>query len=472
MALGAVGLFLLGTAAGISAPIVSRGAITGVQHIVAETKAVPIPFAGSRRLVTKTTPEIEKAVAGEKAKTADIIARRGISRAISLEKDVDIFGLKLPNINVPFMGGKLAGVQAAVPGAMAFRSEQYESAVLSGLLKQGFPRKKAERTARIMAERFRAESAGEATGAIILSTLSEAGGASLAQTGFKQAGAVPAKLAAKTAGKTVAKAAGLAGIFEAVSIDIMSQIGGVSAGREKFKPGQTGLPAASGAATAAVLGGGIAYSATKFKRAGKLPLYAAYTIDPFEAPGDILAGRLIEGKAPGFPTPVITIVPTVTQTQTQTQAANGKKKAIKVKSKVPVNIYTPVQISFPVQGVTPVDTPIGIQTQQDVTPYTPVTITSETPTNIQDIITNIFQSTSEETPTTVETPATVPTPTQTPTTIQTPVTIPVITSRKPLIPPLLPPFGGGAGSGAVNRRGRLLYFDEWRAAGRALRRFL
>ncbi len=468
MVLGAVGLFLLGTAAGISAPVISRGTVTGIQRIQKGDAVI-----GGRRLLTESTPQVEKIAASSKGEVADIIARRGITRALSLERDVNIFGLRLPNIDIPLLGGKLAGAQAAVPGAMAFRSEQYESSALSGLLKQGVPRKQAERTARVMAERFRAESAGEATGAIILSTLSEAGGAALAQAGFKQVGAVPAKAAAATAGKTVAKAAGLAGVFEGVSIDIMSQFGGVYAGREKYKPGQTGLSGAAGAATAAVLGGGIAYSATKWGRAGKIPLYGAYAIDPFEAPGDILAGRLIEGKAPGFPTPVISIVPTVTQTQTQTQVAKGKKKAAKVKTRIPKPVYSPVPISVTVPGTTPVDTPIGIQTQQDVTPYVPVTITSETPTSIQDVITNIFQSTPAETTTEVtqETTTTVTTPAETPTTVETPVTIPVITSRKPIIPPLLPPFSGG-GAGGVTRRGRLLYFDEWRAAGRALRRFL
>ncbi len=226
MPLGAIGLFLLGTAAGISAPIISREVVSGTQRVLGGD----IDFAG-KRLVGKTAPVVEKEISTAKARSADVAARKNIARSLKFEREVNIFGLRAPNVNIPFLGGSLAGAQYAVPGARAFRSEQYESTVISNLIKQGYSREKARRMARIMAERFRAESAGEASGAVITSTLSEAGGAALAQAGFKQAGAVPVKAAARTAGKTVAKAAGLAGIFEGVSMDIMSQAAPVFYGR-------------------------------------------------------------------------------------------------------------------------------------------------------------------------------------------------------------------------------------------------
>lgn len=491
----ATGLLLAGlaaaTGASITAPIIAREIAAAAQRVT----PVDITVAG-KRILSQAPPEIEKELASTKVKTADIGTRALIEKSIRAERDVKVplgivgtplsTTLSFQNVKTPF--GSAAELQAAIPGAMSFRAAQYEATLVSELIDRGYSRDKALRIARVMAERFRAEPAGEASAAIATSVLSEAAGAKLAATGLRKAAPIASKKAVRTGASIVGKSAGIAGLYEGFTMEATKQAPGIYyRGKQPDVP-SLALATGAGGLSAATLGGaigGLSLARGRVGRgAGKGLLGAAYLADPFEAPGDILAGKFIEGKAPGFPVPVATITPSLTATPVQeagaARARGRPKKAKGYKPQAlslpaeffgaaptPVSTVTAAPTAVPSAAPTPASVFVPAQTTVQVPAQATTTVPAFVPGTVftpTETLTEAPATTQTEVPSTVSTPAAVPSVVSSP--------VPVAVARAPL--PILPAFGmppGGGGWGYM-RKGRFVYFDEAAAAKRLFRQLL
>ena len=226
----------------------------------------------------------------------------------------------------------------------------------------------------------------------------------------------------------------VAGAYEGGATSIASQVA-----RKQYTPlaerpdlVEAGIGAGIGSATAAGLGGLIVYKSVA-KGAPSKALYAAYAMDPYEWPGDVIGSRYVKlkgklhAKYPGrFRAPDMLKV----------QYPSGFKTG-----KITVPSLTPVPTTLPSSVQTPSFTPTPVPTQ-----------------------------TTSITPSPTDTPTT--TPVLTPTTTPTPTTIPSPTPQVRGIPPL--PFLGGPGEGptSISRTGKIKYYDERAAAGATFRGLL
>jgi len=405
-ALAVLGALAAATGAAITAPIVGREF----------TKATQV-------LRGTATPEIqreyEKPVVQAASREAHEIVQKSLSktRAKSGFYTYDASGIRT-DIYIPIP----ETLTYNIPGVRAFSAQTYESAMASLLIKKGYSRDKALQVARGMQELYRAESAGEATGALIASAGGEAVGASVSQSLLRgaaaRAGGALGKGAAKTVATRVAAGSAVGGIYEAGTQEFTRQLAGYTYRGGKLEPEQVALQAGFGALTAGIAGGIIGGVSVKTSKGAKGLLGAAYAIDPYEAPGDILAARIgqVAGgkKAPEVVVPILrggtarVKVPKIgglAAAFTQTEAFVGGQK-VKGKFVTKESIYGGKYVTFvPTQKPMP-----SVVPTLAITPaIAPTPATAFTPAEVP-------------TPAETETPAEVPTPaeTETPAEVPTP----------------------------------------------------
>lgn len=415
MAAAAVlGLFALGTGAAISAPVISREVVRAAQPV-----------------------ELQREYEKPAVKSAMREAAQIVEKSVSYEDPLSQIGYY-------------------IPGGRAFRAQSYQATVTGLLTRKGYSQYEAERIARGAQELYRAESAGEASGAVAASTLAEGLGASTAQFSFGRLASAGAKVSAKKAAVVIGGATGFAGLYEGASTALIRQAAPVTYGRQQFDVKAVAGEAALGGATAGLLGGAIGGLAVKgSKKASKALLGGAYVLDPYEPVGDIFGGKLAAKTGfRGVRVPIFTPTITPTPTPTPSIAPTPAETPAATPSTTPTTTPSPVPTPSTTQTTVPIITETPTITPTPTTTPSPTTTPAETPTE-----------------TTSETPTTTPTPTPTTTTTPTPTATPIPRFPfAPILPPLLPPYGERGGN--VLRKGRLLYYSEWAQAGQTFRRLL
>lgn len=277
------------------------------------------------------------------------------------------------------------------------------------------------------------------------------------------------KVAENTFAKNFAKIGwriGIAGVSEGVAIRSVQ----TRTRAETTSAGQLALYGGFGALSAGVIGGAIgafgikpaiqSTTGTAVKGAGasklakNLLLFGAYTTDPYEYAGDLIATGYEKAAGRAFSrqinVPLVSIIPSIVNTPAQTTTGRGKTNtlipplSIAVNTKVNTNTNIPTDISEDTNTLTPTD----IFSFVDVN--TAVNVNTNTQTNAN---TNI--------PTNVNVPAAINIPALT-----TAVTVAVPNARIPPILPLAFPSSlGTGGRGGLNRR---KYINELAVGGALL----
>lgn len=396
-----------------------------------------------------------------------------------------------------------------VPGARAFKAQEFQSTMTGFLQRKGYPYQEARAIAKGYQELYRAESAGEATATIGLSAMSEAGGAKISQKLLQQAakrqGGALTTHVGRTVATRVALGSGIAGAYEAGSMETSRQLGQVAYRGERFKPEEIGVQAAVGAGTAGLLGGAIGGLSVSPKlrgrTAGRVLEAGAYGVDPYELPGDILARRAAQpfgkGTAKEVSVPisraaragvrgsgrVSSFAEGLTSISDQIKSEFSRrtgKKGIYGRTSGPF-VFSPVaatEAKTLAQARVISKTSTEIATKEKA--LTPADIFTQTPTETPtETITETPTETPSKTPTTATTPTETPsetlteTPTETPTFTSTFTTVPVTTTtptpKYPFRPPLIMPplFGGSEGGAGRGRKGPFTYYSEISRAKRA-----
>ena len=323
---------------------------------------------------------------------------------------------------------------------------------------------------------------GEGTGFLVSSAAIELGGKGIFKTVFK--GLAKKKVVvpkAKAGGKLFLegfKTIAPLGFIEGGTQEFIQQ----QARRKPFDIKQIGLEGVIGAGSAGLIGGGIIGLQIPRPGISKGVEIGSFIVDPFEKPGDIIAGAVTKVQSKITKKPII-----------QPKIFEGVSKAAKGLPPTPVISFAPIGITQPAPAATPAPTApaakpkrttvtkvsslesiVGIQVQAPTfkTPrvpvftFTPISIFKPstpvpigvpvvpptTPTTIQ----QFGESTTEATTTVATTTVT-----------GIPIIIPVITPQlriPPPIPLLLPfgSFGGGV------RKGKKLKFISELAASQAL----
>jgi len=329
----------------------------------------------------------------------------------------------------------------------------------------------------------KATAIGEGITLLELSRGAEAFGRPAVKAAFKTAVKTTKKKAFVDIFKKTAIPIGLAGIGEASSQELAQQFGRgekiqiLPTKKDGFKLGIVGSGAA-GFVSAALLGPTIAGLKPFKPGASKVVEIAASIGDPFEKPADILqditevAIKKVTGKAPariGFTT-------VITPTESLTVGRRKEKPKAPPRAEAPKPIPSPKKTpsAILIQSIT--EAPIQTNIPSPPIPKTPTQIFSttktQTPVNIEDIVTQ----TPIQTPVEIPIPIISETPTQTPAETTTPTftetfnltqNIPIFTPTLKIPPPvpLTIPFGSG---GAATRKGKAPKFIDELAAGTAL----
>ena len=291
---------------------------------------------------------------------------------------------------------------------------------------------------------------GETIGLLGISTLSELYGEKLVTQKFAS---FAGNIAGDRVGRTVAKAVfvpiAVAGSTEGFSTVLNQQLS--RSQPINFK--DIAIGGAIGAGTAGLFGsgiaGGLASRSAKTRVIGSALQTTGYLTDPFEYPGDKIAGGILRGGAritgKGYDAPVVTNVNTFANAFTLTTTKQGGK---------PTPSFTP----------TFTDIKVNTNTQTNTRTQTPANIFQNTFVNTK---TNTFTNTRTPTQTFTNTPVTIPTTTNTPVNtfttvpVNTRVTIPTFTNTPvntfttvPVntILPKLPLFGPGFDLGGRNKQ--------------------
>jgi hypothetical protein len=391
------------------APLIALAVVTGASLLA--------PYVG-REVAKQTQP----------AKVQRELEKREVQEAI--QEAVGEVSRAQPGVTV----GPLALTTYDIPGAPAYFAGEVQKKAEQKLKARGYSAEEAREIAAGAGAVTTGGGVGEAVGVLGISAgaagaATKIGAKGVTQITAKQAG----KIGAKQLTRQVTKASAVAGVYEGVGTTGVSTLG-----REGRLPtAQEALfGGVAGGATAAVGGYALTRAYLRGPKTGKVADWLGSSlIDPYEKPGDVLAGLKVKG-------PKLTKV-------------GGKK----VKGPVLTVTPTPAQVTPSPVTPSPVPTPA----------ITPAITPAQTPTE-----------TPVETPTPEPTPEpTPPTPAETPTetpvvTPTTPVTVPVLSStiqpRMLPAPPLLP-APPGADFGAV-RKGALTYYNEFRQAAGLTRKML
>lgn len=249
---------------------------------------------------------------------------------------------------------------------------------------------------------------------------------------------------------------GIAGVSEGAASVALQDI----SREQKVTTQKVGLGMAFGGITASGIGGAIVGTQKKLPTVSKVIEYGAYFTDPFEKPGDILAGaknKLFKSfSKPVTFVPSTTNTPTLTKTMQKTSVSevmsmptDTRKKAgtsanTKTVTEVPTKVEIPTIINQPTRKrgrtvtIVPDETIIG-QVPVDPTPKVPVEIPVDTITNTN---TDTFQNTNSDT----DTNTNIFTNTMTFTNIPTVTTMPRLPPPVPM-PFSFPSFGTGSSVG-------------------------
>ena len=327
--------------------------------------------------------------------------------------------------SIPYIGkaiNKAASFAYFINPSLSTKKSEFEKALAVGFSEQGL--KGAELNKAVEAGKIARAggSLGEGAGLLSISTFSEL-------YGSKNVAALSGTTAKKTFGsvfKTTFNPIARAGVVEGIGQQVVQ-----SKSREQpIDLTKVTIAGVTGGVSAGTIGGSIiARQATKGK--GKFLLGSAYLTDPFEYPGDVLAGVIEKGSKKSI-VPVFSVTPTdVFITSKTTTKTSSKTRSPKSIINSVVGTSTPTKTTTKIPTFTQTNTPTNIFTTSKTN--VPTFTNTFTPT---DVFTN--------TPTNIFTTIPVNVPTQVPTNV--PVTITTPTADLPLflIPPVLP--GGGGGS--------------------------
>lgn len=336
--------------------------------------------------------------------------------------------------------------------------------------RQGFSDAQASSKAQESLDRFLIRGAGAELGGLISfsagteitgrALTKQFAGSALRKTGEASISGLTKKQAANLVTGAAFKGIAPAGFIEGAGFEVIQS----QARFEQVKPENVLFSGVTGAASAGLLGAGIARTAITRPRLSKAAETFLFGIDPTEPLGDIRAGQLIGSTFDlKIPIKTTTITPTIAPTQTFTKA---DVKRTKSKGTTFTGIFTP---SF-TQTKTPsiVSTESNIFTRADVKKVTKggTTFTgiftpskSNTKTNIispantqTDILSNIKSNQDALTDALTNTTTTTTTTTNTPVTSFVPVVAP---TGFPILPGGLP-FGGGRGGNRGKQRSKVI----------------
>ena len=368
-----------------------------------------------------------------------------------------------PSVDNTFknIGGWIPGIRQGLQGG------SLKSGVTEFYLKQGYSGSQAKRLGELAFETNIAQGFGDVAGTIGLETSSEIFGRKFSEKLFKRlsgTGFSTTKRVTLSAAGALVPAGFLEGSSEYVKERIMENkpvklyetnyLGSVPL------PGGVLGSGAFGSVFATSLGTTIARtSITRPKVSSKL-LTAARIIDPYEYPGDLLGGAIVQGKFK-FPKKVFGFTPAGIASNPNFQVEQIIKTGGKGSS-IPIinynNIFTPS--ATPSTSSIPNYTPVSITSTSPVPTPTPTSVTINIPT-----FSEIIDTTPIEYPTDVPTTAPTTSPismsTQAPTNIMATVPIASPLLRVPFIP-----LHGGGGRGSKGfsgfRWGKRYSFKEFK----------
>jgi len=351
-----------------------------------------------------------------------------------------------------------------IPGSQFYYRKKTSKIIEEELKRQGYSKKDIERITKGYERMELGEGIGEAAGTLTLSAASEKIGSAVAKPLIKSAGKSAAK---RVAASMVGSAVG--GAYEGA---MQVQVSSLAKEGKWADIKTTAAGAAFGAGTAAI-GGGVLAGLHELKVAKpNIATKGLYTfadwggqsiIDPYEKPGDILAGMIGKSATKGgvsVMTPTIAVsafspTPSTSPTSTRSTSATPSISTTPSTSTSPTPSPAPTPTPTPAPTTTPTLTPVP--SPSDTPSITPEPVPGHTP--------DTAVPTSSETPsdTPSDTPTPVPTMTSTPTPIQ----------RTPFLPPLpmVPSQIGGAPT-TYARRGNLRYYNELEYSKQVLRKLL
>lgn len=378
------------------------------------------------------------------------------------------------SFNVPIFGGQtsfrsmLAQVTPFAEDKTAFENKAREE-----FLKRGLQGNDLQNAIDAAMGQKRFTDIGETGSMLYASYAAENTGQIGVKTFFEKfGGSAPAKKTFSSVGKRVFAPIAFAGFQEGFTQEFASEI----SRSQPFNPKQALIEGGVGAVSAGVLGTTIAGLKAKGSKAGSVVNFAANIMDPYEYPGDLLAGAGRAAKREVFNVP--TVVPTITTTISHSTPSKPSESIITfgTTTEMPKRSKSNAFGGFSFSGKTPstATTPSTVQelvfsqktSTNTMTPSKQTTFkgfSSKTPTIIPTIVptetpsntptqtptqtstkSNIFTQIVSGTPTQTETP--IQTQTETPTQgITTTITIPTITPLVRLPPPA--PLGLPVGTG-------------------------
>ncbi len=294
---------------------------------------------------------------------------------------------------------------AAVPLVSKNSKEQFQLGVMRYWKDKGMEGKDLEMAVRSTMVQRAAGLWGETAGVLAANVLSEIYGQKMLTEAIRATGKGSFGIAFREVGK--------AGIVEGVSSELATEIGRY----EQIRPKQVAVAGVAGGVSAGIIGGVIAKlripkvgdkilpPGKRIKRLARAIEISTYIADPWEKPGDIIAGKLGKGLAKKIPviapTPVsITkeaVVPTKVPTMIKTPIGIPSDVMVKVGaptvaptsiktalSRITVPVMTPIPTGIPTTVPTgvPIGIPTGISAPTQIPTQIPTTVPTFVPTGV------------------------------------------------------------------------------------------
>jgi len=378
----------------------------------------------------------------------------------------------VPGVTVPVLG--YLSVMDLVPAKQVMPvfgigekyGKDFKTVMIRELKKEGISEKRATELAEHAdITQRQARGYGGAYGLLSIGIGEEALAQSLFKKGITESGKVTAKAltkkeASKLVGQKITSPLLMTGAVGGASSVIAEQ----RMQQQELNPVTIGLGALMGSASAYALGKPIATKAITSPTQSKALYGLGSILDPFEAPADILEGRIarrlgqkelrIKIRTPSITPSTATGPPSVLPTTTKKTSYVLTPTKTKPPSVTPV----PSELITPSSSVTPVPSEL-ITPSSSVTPV-PSELITPSAKSVTELPSYIATPVEEVT----ETPAATTTATTTPTPTQTVSSVFIPTFTAPFVPFLPPLLGGGEVKGKQKKRERTRFIDEFSAA--------
>jgi hypothetical protein len=379
---------------------------------------------------------------GQKKETKEYYKQPYFKDVLSSAYQYEASKIATETSTLPVVGGainKLASAAYWINPSLSFKKTEFEKALAIGFSEQGLKGEELQKAVEAGRIARAGASLGEGAGLLSISTYSEI-------VGSKNVAALSGTTTKKTFGgvfkKTFSPIA-KAGVIEGIGQEVVQ----LKSREQTIDPSKVAIAGVAGGVSAGVVGGSIvARQATKGK--GKVLLTAAYTSDPFELPGDLLAGQ-IEKKAKKTITPIFSVTPTNVMISSKTSTRSPNK--VEAKANSIIDSITKTKTKSSTKTKSAVKVPTFTQTPTKTTIFSPVSSTN-IPT-----FSSVFTPTSVPTNVPTNIPVTIPTqvplPVQIPTQVPVTITTPTADFLPLIIPPVLPGGGGGSSIFNIPKRG-------------------